>query len=247
VAAAAAVVALFAGAWWMAPVGGSARGSGERVTREYATERGQLMRVRLPDGTSVTLGAASRLHYVGEGATREVALEGEAVFNVVHDARHPFVVRAGGAVARDIGTTFGVRAYPGDSGARVVVAEGSVSLRAAGRAATAARVLEPGELGRVERGGTPEVTRVNAARYLSWADGRLEFDDVPLREVAAQLSRWYDVDVLLADSALGARRFTGSFQGESVDQVLAALAPPLHARYERRGRTVVLHTLPNDH
>ncbi|HEX6536195.1 MAG TPA: FecR domain-containing protein [Gemmatimonadaceae bacterium] len=254
VAVAAGIVALLAGGvWWVGARGGIGGGGGAPVEHDYATTRGQLMRFRLPDGTGVTLGAASRLHYAegGGAGAREARLEGEAEFEVVHDERHPFVVRAGGAVARDIGTTFGVRAYPGDSAASVVVAEGSVSLSTEGEGEAnqgkSERVLEAGELGRVARGGTPVVERVNAARYLAWTEGRLEFDDVPLRDVAAQLARWYDVDIVLADSALAGRRFTGAFQGETVEQVLDALAPPLHVRYERRGRTVVLHALPNDH
>lgn len=251
------LVLLAGGVWWARARGGLGGGEAVPVARDYATARGQLMKVRLPDGTRVTLGAASRLHYAEGGGidTREVRLEGEAVFDVAHDARHPFVVRAGGAVARDIGTTFAVRAYPGDSAASVVVAAGRVSLSAAGAGAgegegegsRRARVLGAGELGRVARGGVPVVRQVNAARYLAWTEGRLEFDEAPLRDVAAQLARWYDVDIVLADSALGDRRFTGAFQGETVEQVLEALAPPLHARFERRGRTVVLHALLNDH
>lgn len=52
---------------------------------------------------------------------------------------------------------------------------------------------------------------------------------------------------MLADGSLGGRRFTGAFDGETVDQVLDALTPPLRARCERHGRGIVLHTLPDEH
>ena len=66
------------------------------------------------------------------GGTREVELEGEAYFAVVHDAARPFAVRAHGAVATDVGTAFDVRAYPEDAGARIAVTEGAVAVTAPG-------------------------------------------------------------------------------------------------------------------
>ncbi|HEX6809149.1 MAG TPA: DUF4974 domain-containing protein, partial [Gemmatimonadaceae bacterium] len=72
------------------------------------------------------------------------------------------------------------------------------------------------------------------------------FDETPLRDVAAQLSRWYDADIVVADTALAHRRFTGTFHEEPLDSVLRALAGPMHVRFERRGRTITFSQSPHD-
>ncbi len=100
--------------------------------RTYATTEGQRMSVTLVDGTRLTLAPASRVRVASDygrpAGSREVDLEGEAYFAVIHDAAHPFAVRAHGAVARDVGTAFDVRAYPEDFGARIAVVEGAVAI-----------------------------------------------------------------------------------------------------------------------
>jgi len=216
------------------------------VTREYVTPRGQRATFRLPDGSRVMLGVASKLRYAettGGSAMRYLQLDGEALFQVKHDATRPFLVRTARAVTRDIGTRFAIRAYPSDTVTRVVVAEGSVELRgdrlpAADRGA----VLTAGQLGQLGKSGDALVrSGVDVARYLAWTEGRLVFEDTPLRDVLDQLSRWYDLDFRLADSALGGRRLTATMAGEDMSQTLELLASSLDLRYERHGSTVTLY------
>lgn len=214
--------------------------------REVVTGNAERATVRLPDGSRVMLAAASRLRYpedLDRIVTRTIVLDGEAYFEVTHDAARPFVVQAAHAVTQVLGTSFSVRAYESDTLVRVVVASGRVALGVQGSDSSVRSVLGADELARLSESGAAQVERVDATRYLAWTDGRLVFDDTPLVEVAEQLERWYDVEVVLADSALARRRFTGAFGGESLDEVLSALAPPIHARYERQGRSIVLHAL----
>ena len=73
---------------------------------------------------------------------RELQLDGQAYFTVVHDARRSFVMHAAGSRVTDIGTAFVVRAYGEDAEVKVVVAEGSVTFgHDAGGTSTAS---EPG-------------------------------------------------------------------------------------------------------
>src|SRR6185295_16040655 len=80
-----------------APIGGP-----PTPARSYATIVGERKEVLLGDGTQVILGPATRLVVTG----RKAELVGEAFFSVAHDSLRPFVVHAGGAVIRDIGTEF---------------------------------------------------------------------------------------------------------------------------------------------
>ena len=161
----------------------------------YATSRGQYATVRLIDGSEVTLGPESRLTISDRFAqgTREVALEGEAIFSVAHDGAHPFKVSAGGALIQDIGTRFDLRAYPDEAGVTVAVTEGSVSLSreradSAGAPARGDRavVLASGDVGTLDPHGTISSGRsAHLSSYFGWASGRLAFVDRPLAGGAA--------------------------------------------------------------
>ena len=211
---------------------------------EVATLRGQRATLRLPDGTRVALGMASRLVYArafGDSA-REVYLDGEGYFEVAHDNAHPFVVHTPFANVRDIGTKFGVRAYTSSPSTEVVVSEGSVSFSAPQNGQPL--VLHARDVVRMEGDGrrTTLIHGVEPTDYLAWTDGRLAFHDTPLREVIAELHRWYDRDLLqLADTAIGSRRLTASFTNESLPMVIDRIALSLDLREERHGQTVVLH------
>lgn len=214
--------------------------------REYVTPRGQRADFNLPDGTHVVLSVASRLRVpVGYGAgtrPRDVYLEGEAYFEVTHNERKPFAVHTASAVARDLGTRFGVRAYPDEAAMQVAVAEGTVALRAAAADRRDERLLSARQLGQLDGTGAITVrSGVDLDRYLAWTDGRLVFDNTPLREAMPQLGRWYDLDFRLGDSSLGILPLTATFTNQPTDDVLQLLALTLGLRQERRGGTVTFY------
>ena len=213
------------------------------AVRVVATTPGQRTMFRLPDGTRVVLGVASTLRYPAafDGGARDVSLEGEAYFRVVHDERREFIVRAGNLVAKDLGTEFTVRAYREDAGARVVVREGRVAIRAAGADAAAARVVAPGQLGQMDAAGQPTVQPADTAVFFAWTDGRLVFDRTPLREALPELSRWFDLDFRLADSAAGSIPLSANLRTQPTPDVLTNLAASLGLRERRSGRVVTLY------
>jgi transmembrane sensor len=216
--------------------------------REYATAAGQRMSVTLVDGTQLALAPASRVRIApdyGRGARpREVEVEGEAYFAVVHDAAHPFAVKAHGAVARDVGTAFDVRAYPGDAGARVAVAAGAVAVSATGRCrADALRShcgtqVQAGDVATVADTVVAVTHGADVPALTAWTHGELVFAEAPIRDVLVTVGRWYDLELRLSDPSMGAEPYTGSFSAESVDQVMETFALILHARIERHGRVV---------
>jgi ferric-dicitrate binding protein FerR (iron transport regulator) len=217
------------------------------ATRGLTAPRGARAALTLSDGTRVELAAGSRLWYPAsfDDSIRAVSLDGEAYFAVRHDVAHPFEVRTRGGVVRDLGTAFVVRQYREDAGFEVVVTEGRIAVRARAQDAAAARDIDAGHLVRIDTVGHTEVRTVDPASYLAWMHGRLVFDDVPLQQVLEELSRWYDADVRVADTTLATRRFTGVFSDEPLDSVLSALAPPMHVRVQRHGRTIVVSRLPD--
>lgn len=217
--------------------------------RVYTTARGQRAEVTLIDGTRVWLSTDTELQVPQSygASTRDVTLNGEGYFVVEHDAHRPFRVHAGGSVSEDLGTEFDVRAYPGDSEAVVIVAAGRVALRAAEAPNVRATATElgRGQMGRLDRGGDVRVVDgVDFAGALAWRSGHLAFDERPLRDVARELERWYDIDIALDDTALASAPLTASFTNQSADQALAIVAGALGAHYTRNGRTVHFTTHP---
>lgn len=217
----------------------------EPPTKEFATAPGQRATIRLADGTRVELGFASRLSVRPfENGRRELRLEGEAAFDVVHDAARPFLVHAGNAVTEDLGTSFAIRAYPDDAGVRVVVMSGRVALRPrtpSAPAETDETVLGPGQLGRLDATGRIEVrSGVDTTEYLGWLSGRVVFDNARLDEVAEELERRFDVPIRIAEPAIAARRVTIDMPTRSLAEVLDAAVVPLGLRSRRDGSTIVL-------
>ncbi|HEX6535954.1 MAG TPA: FecR domain-containing protein [Gemmatimonadaceae bacterium] len=215
--------------------------------REFATRRAQRASVDLIDGTRVMLGPESRLRVPADfGAARRVVdLEGEGYFEVAHDARRPFMVRTRSAVAEDLGTTFVVRAYPGDSVAEVAVAEGKVALRARSDGSARGVALTRGQVGSAAASGLISVdTGADLAPYLGWTTGSLTFRKAPLDDVRRALERWYDVRIELSDSSLARVPVSASFDNKAVDDALRSLARLLDVRYERTGSVARLMAEP---
>ena len=208
--------------------------------RTYVTGAGQSADLVLVDGTHVRVAPASRLRVAADFGLerRDVSLEGEAFFEVVHDDRRPFTVFAGNASARDLGTSFTVRSYAADSAVRVVVREGAVSMSGVGR-------LEAGDAGSLTLNGIARVRRhVDVATMLGWVDGKLLFADAPLAEVLADVQRWYGLDVRLAEARLASLPFTGSLADLPPSGVVDQLAMTLGLRARAEGSGYVLDVVP---
>jgi transmembrane sensor len=223
---------------WQATRDNPMANSAATVDRTFTAPVGGVDSVRLADGTRVMLAPGSTVT-VKDGfgtSTHDVALVGEALFDVASASAGRFTVHAGNAIIRDLGTTFAVRSDP--VAVRVVVTAGSVVLSVAA-AADSGTVLRAGDRALLPRGGTVNTQRgTTSSDDLAWTDGRLVFDSATLAQVADDVHRWYGIRLQFADSALAARHFTARFAGEDVQHVLAVLALALDVDIQRTGDTV---------
>jgi ferric-dicitrate binding protein FerR (iron transport regulator) len=217
--------------------------------REYASASGERSSVTLADGTQFTLAPESHLRVPVDFAAghRAVELDGDAFFAVVHDAAHPFSVRARGVVTVDVGTSFDVRAYAAEHTVRIGVADGEVALTVgAQRAGAGRRALVAGDLARVDTSGATTVSRgIDADEFLAWTRGTLVFRGAPLADVMAELSRWYGVTFTAVDPALRDVRLTATYEHESLDDVLDQMGRVIAARITRHGRAITLRSEPH--
>lgn len=94
------------------------------------TAKGHVGEFTLPDGTKVWLNGESRLKYNAEfsGRTRDVALTGEAFFEVRKDTLRPFRVSMNDLQVEVLGTSFDAMNYAFGSSEEVVLKTGSVKI-----------------------------------------------------------------------------------------------------------------------
>ena len=206
----------------------------------YATDFGETRTVQLPDGSEVTLNANSRVTYrVRERPSprREVWLEGEAFFRVVHQEKTapvPFVVHTPDLQVRVLGTEFNVNTRRGRT--QVVLDRGSITLQLPSEETTA---LQPGELAEyVARAAQVRKQRVDPDRFIAWRDQRLTFDDTPLSEVALMLEENYGVRVVFDSPALRTKRVTGEISAGKLDTILLALSKLFNISIQQSGGAI---------
>jgi transmembrane sensor len=192
------------------------------ATATIASAVGRIDRIRLSDGTMVTLDADSAVLPVFDGAKRLVRLgRGRARFDVAQDAARPFMVEAGDRVILDRGTVFDVAL--GRQGVRVALLRGAVEVR--GRGAVAR--LVPGQMFVEGRdAGAPAVSAAPAGAE-RWVEGMLSYNGVPLAEVVAEINRYSARKLRLADPALGSLRVTGMVRAVPIEGSAKALAASL--------------------
>jgi transmembrane sensor len=82
----------------------------------------------LPDGSVVTLNAASKLSYTDKfnGDTRPVTLLGEAFFKITPNKAKPFIINVNGVTVKVVGTSFNVKSRNGKT--EVIVETGIVNV-----------------------------------------------------------------------------------------------------------------------
>jgi ferric-dicitrate binding protein FerR (iron transport regulator) len=210
----------------------------EIAWHEIESPAGMRSHVVLPDGTDLWLNAESKIKY-GIPFTREnrqVELTGEAFLKVVKNENVPFIVNAGAASVKVLGTQFNVKAYPEDEQLEVALAEGSVEftgITADGKKAET--TLVPNDfLAMNKTTGKVLLESKNLNKHISWIKNTIIFDETPMPEVAKTIERWYGVKVIVADAEINKYRFTTTFENESLYRVLELLelsSPDIKIKY----------------
>jgi transmembrane sensor len=212
----------------------------------YETVVGAQQKVTLPDGSELQLNTDTALTVRFSAHERRATLErGEAFFHVTKDSARPFIVTAGRSETRVVGTKFVVHLRENETD--LLVSEGLVKFgaidderRSANVGANHHAVLAGGNALRIEA-----LDEAALARRLAWQSGRLEFKDVPLREVVAEFNRYHGQQIVLRDAATEAVRVGGVFEIENFDGFLWTLANSFDvAEVRRQADKIVLGLRP---
>jgi transmembrane sensor len=159
-----------------------------------STPLGGQYQVRLPDGTKVWLNAGSTLRYPVSFAglrQREVSLSGEAYFEVAKDKSVPFIVNAGAAAIKVLGTHFDIMAYADEKNLETTLLEGSVEVSQG----SGTKIIRPNQQASISKNGVLSVAEVDGEDYIAWKNGLIQLHHADIAAVMRQVARWYDVEV----------------------------------------------------
>lgn len=217
----------------------------------YETVRGEQQTIELPDSSRVVLNTDSALEAEFTNNARIIRLtRGEAYFDVEKDPSKPFSVETEQGTVTAVGTAFSVRVSDNDM--NVLVSEGRVALRMAQsnrvgrdislRDLTSATVeVDAGERALVEDAvkTVAAIPQQEIDRSLDWQDGMLEFQGAPLRDVVADISRYTDIKIEIADAQLAERRVVAYYRIGEIEPMFEALKLTANVEVERLGENRV--------
>jgi transmembrane sensor len=198
---------------------------------EVVVPYGKKSQLLLADGTKVWLNAGSRMAFPSEfnGTQRTVFLEGEAYFEVAHNAAQSFVVNAKEVAVKVLGTRFNISAYTADETVETVLLEGKVSLMDNSSKALSKKevMLSPNQkaiFGKESR--QFEVGIVSDAElYTAWVSGWFRFSQESLFSVLRKLERYYNVQFVCDRDFQSGDLISGKLDlKDSLEQVMLALA-----------------------
>jgi transmembrane sensor len=220
-----------------------------------ATAVGQQRNVTLVDGSIITLNTNTIVETDLSRRTREIYLrKGEAHFQVAHDRSRPFLVHAGDAVVRAVGTEFEVR-LRANQHVDIMVNEGRVEVQAgmpviapqardaAARpvAATAMRALSAGEQLSTASAdyAVVSVSPEQLSSEMAWREGAIIFDGESLSAAIAEIERYTDARIVVSDSRIAGLRVGGRFRTGDLQGFFDALQTALPVTIRRTADGVV--------
>ncbi len=192
-------------------------------TLSFETGLAERRDIQLADGSSIMLGAKSRLTFTAAaGARRAVLQAGEAFFDVAKDAERPFSVQAGDTAIHVVGTRFDVK--HGYQAVHVAVLDGAVDVgKSAGQNAASRRVTAGERLVSLPGAALPEAEKIAAHYAGAWRTGQLTYKGASLSEIIADANRYYGREIRLASAELASIRLTTAFSTTQVETMLAML------------------------
>ena len=217
------------------------------------TKNGNRTKIVLPDGSQVWLNAGSNLDYNNSTFNkelREVSLNGEAYFDVTKNPEKPFIIHTKKMDIKVLGTVFNVRSYSDEKVAEAALIKGSIEVTLKDRKDQKI-ILKPNEKISIAN-EEPEAetkqnkiiipAKTNPVRIpqivvkelkpnptyniigeIAWTQNKLFFEDASLEDIGLRMEKWFGKKVTIANESLKNVHYTGNFENETIEEVLAYL------------------------
>ena len=192
---------------------------------------GQTRTLVLSDGTKIIANSRSKIYYPKKfrGATRDVYVDGEAYFDVAHNAAHPFIVHGEGFSLKVLGTKFNVNNYHGKQ-ARIVLLSGSVEVTAGKKNKVCMR---PDEQLLLSDGNIDALTSIDTSDCTSWTDGILALDGETIAETTSRLESFYGVNIVCSPSLSDTRLYGKLELKDNITDVIKIITQLSGTKYKK--------------
>jgi len=198
-------------------------------------------RIVLSDGSIVTLKDGSRLNLKNNfsGNTREITLEGEAFFEIARNPNKPFIIHTGRIRTTVLGTSFSIKAIPGETSITVTVMEGKVKVEDGGKLLATLGANQQFIHG-IEAEHWQEKA-INTEHETGWQLHELIFSNMSFGDIAQELAVRYGVNIVFENEELKQRRITALLDNrDPIDEMLRFLCTWQQATYTVQGNTYTI-------
>lgn len=206
--------------------------------------KGKVMEFLLPDSSRIILNAASTLKYpLKFKHTRDVYLDGEAFFDVAHDASKPFIVHTGHINTRVLGTAFNIKAYKNLPSVIVTVQRGKVRVNEKNNSLG---LLTPNKQLIVNKSNYTVINKtVVAANASLWAEGKFVLQGVFFNEMMLAIENRFNIKMIYDDKTFNNCQNSIQFtQKQSLTDVLKLLKDIQGVKYTIKGDSVIITGKP---
>lgn len=207
---------------------------------------GKKMQIELSDGTLMDLNSGTTVKYPVQfikGLPRAIfLLDGEGYFKVTKNKEDAFIVHANKINTKVYGTEFNVSSYVNDDKQEIVLVEGSIGVSNNLSIAKNESVLIPNEMASINKENL-KITKsaVNVQNYIAWKNGVLLFEKDRFENIIRRLERHYNISIQNNYEGLNDIRFTGTFDIETIEQVLRSFKSYKHFTYERKDDKITIN------
>jgi transmembrane sensor len=232
-------IAALAVAWLFSVLSHNSRKTNTMITAVVAhTDSSKL--VVLSDGTHVWLNSNSRIRYPQQFANdkRTVTLEGEAYFDVKHDAAHPFIIHTASIDIKVLGTAFNVQAYSPENGVEAILVRGKIAI--GDSLGHQMAVMAPGQMARFA-GNKLTVQPVDPEQYTNWRYGNIALNAADLKTIGRKLAELYQVHITIQPGIADTARYNFTFsKRKPVKEVMDMLCFIAPVHYQMQGKDILI-------
>jgi transmembrane sensor len=245
VAVAAAVIFVAGIIFWTRPLAEKNKPAPLMAAVEKQNAKGVKSTIELPDGSKIWLNADSKFSYPPQfnKATREVYLEGEAFFDIQKNPAKPFIIHLDKGTVRVLGTSFNIRAYRNELKVETSVATGKVAFipKTKNGDVRDTIFLTPEKKLVYNYVSEELVTRNTSSKEdKAWTEGTLIFKSMLLEDIAVELERNFGKKIVFKNEEVKKFRLTGSFQGNTLEEILFYLSRTIEFTYEITNEAVLI-------
>jgi len=223
------LVSLGTGAFYLVKTGAFSK----KIAYSTGNDQKNLL-VELSDGSRIFLNRNSELTIRRDFGrnSRNVKLRGEAFFDIAADVSKPFIIDAGNAMVKVVGTSFNVMTSNENSEVEVFVKTGKVVLTSSENSQSIE--LDPGYIGKINS----EITAKSVNKdqnYLSWNTGLLVYNGQTLDVVFNDLKRVYNMDIVADDVSILKNRWTSPIDNQNQETIIRLICVSFNLGYTQDG------------